>query len=86
MRIKCPICGERDRREFYYMGDGDYLDRPEPGDQEAMHHYLHIRENPAGVVRELWHHEAGCSAWLVVERNVTTHEIVSVALASETAA
>ena len=30
MRIPCPICGERDRREFYYQGDALALDRPEP--------------------------------------------------------
>ena len=83
MRLNCPLCGERDRREFYYMGADVALTRPAPGDQEAMHRYLHIRENPAGVTRDLWHHEAGCSAWLVVERNTTTHEIFSVKLASE---
>ncbi len=83
MRITCPICGERDRREFYYMGADDYLDRPAEGDVEAMHRYLHIRSNPAGVTRDLWHHEAGCSAWLVVERNVSTHEILRVELASK---
>ncbi|MEP3347821.1 MAG: sarcosine oxidase subunit delta [Litoreibacter sp.] len=85
MRIKCPICGERDRREFYYLGAADYLDRPAEGDLDAIHKYLHIRENPAGVTRELWHHEAGCSSWLVVERNVTTHDILSVELASDLA-
>ncbi|MEM6408380.1 MAG: sarcosine oxidase subunit delta [Pseudomonadota bacterium] len=86
MRINCPICGERDIREFTYIGSADYLDRPEPGDVDAMHRYLHIRENTAGVTRELWVHEAGCGAYLVVERNVTTHEILSVSLASEIAA
>ncbi|MEM9434788.1 MAG: sarcosine oxidase subunit delta [Pseudomonadota bacterium] len=86
MRIKCPICGERDRREFYYLGAEDYLDRPTPtgtleADLDAMHSYLHLRKNPAGQIRDLWHHEAGCSAWLVVTRDVTTHEVLSVALA-----
>ncbi len=83
MRINCPICGTRDRREFYYMGAQDYLNRPAEGDAEAIHRYLHIRSNPAGVTKDLWHHEAGCGAWLLVERNVSTHEILSVELASE---
>ena len=83
MRIKCPLCGERDRREFYYKGSEDYLRRPEEGDQDGMHSYLHLRDNPAGVTRELWQHEAGCAAWLVIERNVTTHEILSVELAQK---
>ncbi|SDW18866.1 sarcosine oxidase subunit delta [Litoreibacter albidus] len=85
MRINCPICGDRDRREFYYLGAADYLNRPAEGDLDGIHKYLHIRENPAGVTKDLWHHESGCSSWLVVERNATTHEIHSVTLASEVA-
>lgn len=85
MRIKCPLCGERDRREFYYMGAEDYINRPDEGDIDAMHRYLHIRENPAGVTRDLWHHEAGCASWLVVERNTNTHEILGVSLVKEVA-
>ena len=85
MRINCPLCGERDRREFYYLGAADYLDRPSEGASEAMHRYLHIRNNPTQLTKDLWQHEAGCAAWLVIERNVTTHEILSVALANETA-
>ena len=81
MRIPCPLCGDRDRREFYYYGSDDYMRRPEEGDQEAMHHYLHLRDNPAGQGREMWQHDGGCGAWLVVERNMTTHEIHSVELA-----
>jgi len=83
MRIDCPLCGARDRREFYYKGAAEFLERPEEGDLDAMHRYLHIRENTAGVGRELWHHEAGCSAWLVVMRNMSTHEILSCELATD---
>ncbi|WP_281858223.1 sarcosine oxidase subunit delta [Litoreibacter halocynthiae] len=85
MRINCPICGDRDRQEFYYLGASDYLNRPAEGDLDGIHKYLHIRENPAGVTKDLWHHEAGCSSWLVVERNTSTHEILGVELASEVA-
>lgn len=85
MRITCPICGERDIREFYYMGA--YLPRPDDdASPEAWHDYVHLRDNPAGLTRELWCHEAGCGAWLVVTRNTVTHEIVSVELAKEAAA
>jgi sarcosine oxidase subunit delta len=31
----------------------------------------------------LWHHEAGCSHWLVVTRNTVTHEVLGVELASK---
>lgn len=82
MRITCPHCGERDRREFYYVGDAVAIARPEPdaGDV-AWDDYVHNRDNPAGVTRDLWYHEAGCSAWIVVTRNTVTHEILATELA-----
>jgi len=87
MRITCPLCGERDRREFYYYGAETYLHRPAPeAAPEAWDNYLHLRDNPAGWVKDLWHHEQGCSAWLVVTRNTVTHAITDVVLASERAA
>jgi sarcosine oxidase subunit delta len=44
---------------------------------------VHNRDNPAGETRDLWQHEAGCGAWLVVRRNTLTHEIYEVTLATE---
>ena len=81
MRLKCPLCGDRDRREFYYYGAEAYLDRPGDGAApEAWDDYLHLRDNVAGVVRDLWYHEAGCAQWLVVTRNTVTHDIAAVEL------
>ena len=78
------MCGTRDRREFYYQGAAIALERPEPdAGPDAWDDYVHLRENPAGWHKELWQHEAGCGAWLVVERNVSTHEIRSVTLAED---
>jgi len=83
MRITCPLCGERDRREFYVKGAA--LDRPGEGaEQEAWHAYVNLRQNPAGVLAELWYHEMGCGSWLTVTRNTVTHEVLKVELASET--
>lgn len=83
MRIDCPFCGSRDIREFTYMGDALALDRPDPdaGDA-AWNDYVHNRDNPAGPTRELWYHEMGCAAWLVVTRDTRSHEIHAVELAS----
>ncbi len=65
MRITCPLCGPRDRREFYYYGSDDYLNRPaEDAAPEAWDDYLHLRDNPAGITRDLWYHETGCASWL----------------------
>jgi heterotetrameric sarcosine oxidase delta subunit len=47
--------------------------------------YLHLRDNPAGMTRDLWYHEAGCAQWLVVTRNTVTHEISGVELVAERA-
>lgn len=82
MRITCPICGERDRREFYYKGAA--LARPAEGaDLDQWHSYVNLRENPAGPLEELWYHEMGCGSWLTVTRNTATHDILSVTLAQQ---
>ncbi len=84
MRITCPNCGERDRREFYYQGDALALQRPvEDAGLEAWDDYLHNRDNPAGNTSDLWFHEAGCGAWLVVERNTVTHAVHTTTLAEK---
>ncbi|MCC6304779.1 MAG: sarcosine oxidase subunit delta [Rhodobacteraceae bacterium] len=86
MLIPCPLCGPRDRREFYYLGAADYLRRPAAdAAPAAWDAYLHLRGNPAGETRDLWYHEAGCQAWLVVSRNTVTHAIAGAALAGEAA-
>ena len=79
MRLTCPHCGDRDRREFYYYGAADYLDRPAASaPPQAWDDYLHNRDNPAGVVRDVWYHEQGCGAWLCVTRNTVTQEVLAV--------
>ena len=84
MRLTCPNCGERDRREFYYMGDAVALARPAPdAGEEVWDDYLHNRDNPAGETRDMWYHEGGCAAWIVVTRNTITHEVLKTELASK---
>lgn len=76
MRINCPLCGDRDRREFTYYGASVYADRPDPGAApEVWDDYLHLRDNPAGETTDLWYHEIGCSAWIEVSRNTISHAI-----------
>ncbi|MFS4582552.1 sarcosine oxidase subunit delta [Phaeobacter sp. C3_T13_0] len=81
MRITCPICGERDRREFYYRGAAVSAPAEGAGD-EAWHGYLHLRDNPAGPVEEWWYHQHGCGSWVKVRRDTTSHEILAVQLAA----
>lgn len=76
MRLTCPLCGPRDRREFTYYGSEDYLHRPAPdAAPQAWNDYLHLRDNPAGITKDLWYHDMGCSSWLLVTRNTVTHQI-----------
>jgi sarcosine oxidase subunit delta len=84
MIINHPLCGPRDANEFVYLGDATLIHRPDPkGDGAArqFYEYLYLRDNPAGVHRELWYHEQGDRSWLVVTRNTLTHEITDVELA-----
>ena len=77
MRIPCPLCGSRDRREFYYYGSEDYLNRPtDQGTVDDLDNHLFLRDNPAGVTRDVWYHEMGCTSWLIVTRNTITHEVL----------
>ena len=56
------------------------------GDAVAdFHAYTYLRDNPAGLHRELWFHEQGDRSWLVVTRNTITHEITAVDLARDVA-
>lgn len=87
MRIKCPHCGERSLDEFLYHGDAT-VERPvwdAPTAMQDFATYTYERTNTPGVHRELWYHAAGCHAWLVVTRNVSTHAISSVETARDVA-
>jgi sarcosine oxidase subunit delta len=85
VRITCPFCGVRGNEEFSYLGDATLAKRPDPaapGADRKFHDYVYLRDNPNGLHRELWYHGAGCRRWLVVTRNVRTHEIAGVSLAA----
>jgi len=86
MIINHPILGPRDAAEFVYLGDASLMDRPDAGSDTSandFYEYMYLRDNPAGVHRELWYHEQGDRSWLVVTRNTLTHEISNVELARD---
>lgn len=81
MRIPCPNCGSRSLAEFSYGGAA--LDRP-PGDTgpspetaPAWDDFVYRRDNPAGPLRELWFHAAGCRAWFVATRDTRSLEFIA---------
>jgi methylglutamate dehydrogenase subunit B len=85
MLIPHPLLGLRDAQEFTYLGDAALLQRPDGMAEDAagtFNEYVYLRDNPAGVHRELWFHEQGDRSWLVVTRNTVTHEILAAELAN----
>jgi heterotetrameric sarcosine oxidase delta subunit len=93
MLINCPHCGLRGNQEFVYRGDATVqrpaLGAPDAGDtriSDAWMDYVYLRDNPPGRHREFWYHATGCRAWLIVTRDVSTHEIVAVEVAKSAAA
>ncbi|MDX5362309.1 MAG: sarcosine oxidase subunit delta [Alphaproteobacteria bacterium] len=88
MMIPHPLLGPRDAQEFVYLGDASLIARPDGMAEDApgrFHDHLYLRDNPAGVHRELWFHEHGDRSWLVVTRNTLTHEILKAELARDVA-
>lgn len=88
MIINHPLLGPRDASEFSYLGDAALMQRPNPKSDTAtqyFYEYQYLRENTHGVMRELWYHEQGDRSWLVITRNISTHEIIKVELARDVA-
>ena len=83
--IECPWCGKRAQTEFTYIGDAS-LKRPHPTNDtdKVWADFIYLRANPKGLHREYWHHSEGCRQFLMVLRNVVTHEIISTAKPNET--
>ena len=86
MIINHPHLGPRDAAEFTILGDAGLLRRPDWQADDAdyaFYHYLYLRDNPAGLHRELWFHEYGDQSWLIVTRDTVTHAVLDVALARD---
>lgn len=76
--IPCPWCGNRHESEFTYGGDATVTvpaGDPQP-DTDAWYRYVYERDNPAGLLPELWHHSYGCGQWLQLTRDTRTNEFV----------
>jgi len=88
MIINHPHLGPRDASEFTILGDASLINRPSwqaENADDAFYCYLYLRDNPAGLHRELWFHEQGDRSWLIVTRDTLTHAVINVALASDVA-
>jgi len=78
MRVRCPYCGDRPIDEFVQLGAADPVRPPADAGLDAFVDYVYLRDNPAGIHRELFQHLAGCRALLAIRRDTRTHDITSV--------
>jgi sarcosine oxidase subunit delta len=81
MRIDCPLCGQRPLEEFQYGGDASRRRPRGDASAEEWFSYVYLRANLCGPMREHWRHGGGCGAWLLVERDSATHDVLLVRLA-----
>lgn len=72
MNLHCPFCGDRDTEEFRFR-----TPLPDPAAQ-SQYARVYERVNDPARSREYWQHVHGCRAWLVVMRNPSTGEVLSV--------
>jgi methylglutamate dehydrogenase subunit B len=79
--IPCPHCGPRNHDEFAYAGDAMVTLPAADAPLAAWSAATYSRQNPRGAHRELWRHSFGCGAYLVVERDTRTHEVLSATFA-----
>ena len=79
LKIKCPICGNRDETEFSCGGEA-HIARPITDNKltdKAFSEYLFMRHNPKGVFLERWCHISGCRRWFNLARDTISHEILT---------
>lgn len=55
MIINHPLLGPHDSSEFVYLGDASLIGRPDPDtvNEKDWHDYAYLRDNPAGLHRQL---------------------------------
>ena len=83
--MTCPLCGERDRREFSYLGSSRLgAASADAGARRSTTISTCATIRP-GPIPSSWQHEAGCRARLHVVRDTRDHTILAVGLAREAA-
>ena len=73
MLVACPFCGPRALQEYQFLR---LRSPPHAGAIAAVFG----RDNAPDHSVEYWQHGQGCRAWLELERNPSTAEVLSVRL------
>jgi sarcosine oxidase subunit delta len=80
--LNCPLNGPRNISEFVWGGEVKAMPDPVTGSDDQWAEFVHLEDNPAGIIREWWFHSA-TSFWFIAERNTLTDEIVRTYRATE---
>jgi len=75
MLIDCPFCGLRELHEFHFHR---LLPPPDAALDADGFAAVYERDNNVNHSVEYWQHRHGCQAWLLIERNPSTTEVISV--------
>jgi sarcosine oxidase subunit delta len=70
-QIRCPFCGPRELDEFDF-----YKTLPNAADTAFERAYLRVDSHT--LSREHWQHVRGCRAWLEIDRNPASDEVIEV--------
>lgn len=67
----CPFCGSRPQAEFQFRKT---VDPKAATDFESTY----LRHHDLKVSVEHWQHLSGCGAWLTLERNPSTGDLIAI--------
>ena len=80
MLLSCPWCGPRELEEFRFRSvaadGGEATMRLGTPAYAAVYERTNVPESST----EYWQHDRGCRAWLVVQRNPSTADVLTVRL------
>jgi sarcosine oxidase, subunit delta len=82
--LRCPNCGRRDNREFWFGGeDRSAPKNPEEESADSNFERVWFRDNQRGLQVERWFHFAGCRRWHTVERDTHSNVVRQAGLVRE---
>ena len=74
--FKCPFCGERDEREFFFASESGKVrpDTTQTVTDEQWAAFLYQQRNSKGAVKEIWIH-LPCAEVFLLERDSATMQV-----------
>ena len=75
-QICCPFCGLRELDEFEF-----HKTLPNAGASASAFERVYLRVDRLTFSREHWQHVRGCRAWLEIDRNPSSNEVMAVRMA-----